>query len=121
MSHSSIVFDDTTVVNTKMMDMVMERQRVIANNISNANTLGYIRQELDFEGRLKDIIKSGDLTELGALKGKVVDDLTHGVDENGNNVAIPVEMNTMMQNNVLYGLLNRAFNTRMSILRSAIK
>ena len=38
MSLESLVFDETSVINSKLMEISMEQQKVIANNIANADT-----------------------------------------------------------------------------------
>ncbi len=114
--------DDATLLTTKMMSLAMERQRVIANNMANASTPGYIRKELDFQGSLSDAIKSGDISSnLSSVKASVVDDQTDVPKLDGNNINVAKEMSQMMQNSVFFNLLSRAYSTRMNIIRSSMK
>jgi flagellar basal-body rod protein FlgB len=121
MSVNSLAFDETTQLTNKLMEMSMERQKVIANNLANVNTPGYIRQDLDFEKRLADIVKSGNVNELQGFEGKMVEDKKDPIKLDGNNVVTPKELNNMMQNSVYYNLLTKAFSTKMSILKNSIK
>ena len=121
MGVEQLLFDDGLTVNNKLMELAMERQRVIANNIANANTPGYIRQDLEFEGKLKKAIKSGRLEQLQGYKGELVEDHTNTTRSDGNNVTIPQEMHKMMSNSSLYTLLSRAYKARMNVIREAIK
>ena len=105
----------------KMMEMSSDRQKIIAHNISNANTPGYVRRELDFEKKLKEILNDGTLEELHNLKGKVVQDESGTFRNDGNNVNITREMNEMSQNGVLFSLINKAFKSRVGIIKSAIR
>ncbi|OGV48777.1 MAG: flagellar basal-body rod protein FlgB [Lentisphaerae bacterium GWF2_52_8] len=120
MSVNSPFFDDTTLLSSKLMEIATERQRVIANNIANAETPGYIRLDIDFQKKLADAIGADDMQALGKVRGKMVKDTKDEPKVDGNNVLIPREMNEMMQNGVLYSLLNRAFSTRINIIKSAI-
>jgi flagellar basal-body rod protein FlgB len=121
MAIDSIIFDEGSRITNKLMELSMERQKVIANNIANVNTPGYIRKDVDFQKQLKNVIESGDVDRLGEVKGKMIEDHDDAPRLDGNNIVIPNEMNEMMQNSVLYNLLSRAFNTRMNIIKSAIR
>jgi flagellar basal-body rod protein FlgB len=121
MGVQAIVYDESAQITNKMLELSMGRQKVIANNLANANTPGYVRHEFDFEKELADLVKSGDIRDLRGLQGKVVKDLEAGPARlDGNNISVSDELNQMMQNNVLYGLLSRAYSTKMGILRAAI-
>ena len=121
MAINALLTDDTTVITSKMMELTTERQRIVANNKANANTPGYIRLELNFQKKLTDIVKSGDMNELNGFSGKAVADAKDAVNSEGNNVVIPKEMNEMAQNSVFYNLLTKAFTTKLSILKAAIR
>lgn len=121
MGVESIIYDETNLITNKMLECSMQRQKVIANNLANADTPGYVRRELDFEKSLADMVKSGNIRELSSLDPKVVNDLESGPARlDGNNVVVSDELNEMMQNNIMYGLLTKAYSTKMSILRTAI-
>ena len=120
MAIGSVIYDEGSLLTNKMMEISMERQRVISNNIANASTPGYTRMDVDFQKKLAEIVKSGDYSQLDGFKGKIIEDNDEAPRLDGNNVVLPNEMNEMMQNGVLYNLLSRAFNTRMSIIKSAI-
>ena len=113
--------ENSIAVLSKMMEMSTSRQKVIANNIANANTPGYTRRELDFENKLREIIKSGSFDDLQKLKGEVVMDQSGTVKNDGNNVNITNEMNDMSQNGVLFSLMQKAFKSKVGIIKSAIR
>jgi flagellar basal-body rod protein FlgB len=121
MSIDNLVFDETAQLTNKLMEMSMERQKVIANNLANVNTPGYIRQDIDFEKKLASIVESGNIEQLEGFQGKIVEDDKDPTQLNGNNVVAPKELNSMMQNSVYYNLLTKAFSTKMSILKNSIK
>lgn len=121
MELNPLIFNDASVINNKMMQLSMERQKVIANNMANADTPGYTRLELDFKKKLSEIIETGDLSQLDNFVGQLTEDKSNFTANDGNNVVMPQEMNEMMQNGVLYNLLSKAFKTRMNILRSSME
>lgn len=121
MSVENLVFDDTSRLNAKLIDLSMESQRVTANNMANAETPNYTRLQLDFKKQLAEAIRSGDINQVSSLQPKIEEDSTQAPGSDGNNIVLPQEMNDMMQNSVFYSLATRAFKTRMSILKSAIK
>ncbi|NQZ57275.1 MAG: hypothetical protein HRT88_07375 [Lentisphaeraceae bacterium] len=113
--------NQTVAVLSKMMELSTTRQKVIASNLANATTPGYIRKELDFESELRKFVINGDLSGLKQLKGEVVSDETHTPKNDGNNVRISEEMNEMSQNGILFSLMQKALKTKVSIIKSAIR
>ena len=120
MKLNNLVFDEASVLNSKMLDLALERQKVLANNIANSDTPGYTRLELDFQKKLNTAIQSGNVTEIENVRGKIEKDEKMPARFDGNNVVLPAEMNEMMQNGVLYNLLTKALGTKMTIIRNAI-
>lgn len=121
MSVESLVFDDTSVIGSKLISLAMENQKVIANNIANSNTPGYVKLKLDFQNRLTDAVNSGDSAAVSGVQPNVVEDTSNAPGSDGNNVVLAQELNDMMQNSVFHNLMARAFKTRMTILKSAIR
>ena len=121
MKIDSLVFDETNIINSKMMDIARQRQKVLANNIANAETPNFIRKKLDFEKQLAKAVNSGDINKIAQLKPAAIDDTRVAPKTDGNNIILPNEMNEMMQNSVFYSLLAKSFKTRVNILKSAIK
>lgn len=120
MALEGLIFDESSVLNNKMMELSMENQRVIANNLANADTPGYVRFKLDYQKKLAGALESGDSKSLEDVKGKLVKDESGTMRLDGNNVTVANEMTEMMQNSVLYSLLAKSFTTRINILKSAI-
>ena len=117
----SIAFDETAIINSKLMELALERQKIIANNMANADTPHYARLEFKFLDELKESLEGGDIEDITAVKGEIVEDKTTPARLDGNNVYIAKEMNEMVQNSLFYNLLTRAFATRMNILKQAIR
>jgi len=121
MAITSIAYDETFVINNKLIELAAENQKVIANNIANAETPGYTRMKLDFQKRLREAVNSGDATQISNLRAAIEEDQTNPAGSDGNNIVLPIELNDMMQNSVFNNLLTSAFRTRLSILKNAIK
>lgn len=109
------------VLVNKLMDLSTRQQSALANNLANADTPGYVRRELDFQSQLAECLKAGDTQGVADLKGELVEDTSGPARIDGNNVNLPNEMAEMAQNGVLHQLLGRVYNTRVRILKDAIK
>ena len=116
-----VVYDDSTLLASKMLELTTARQQIISNNLANANTPGYIRKDLDFQKSLAEQINTGDISNINSVTGSVVDDTTDTPRLDGNNVTVATELNQLMQNNVLTSLLGKAYTTKMNILRNSMK
>ena len=114
------MFDNTSMMLSKLMEMSMERQRVISSNIANVNTPGYKRRVLSFESEFARLVKEQDQASLEKMRGFVEEDTKSPGREDGNNVQLPNETNDLMQNGMYHRLLNRALKLKMSILKAAI-
>src|SRR6056297_2846410 len=54
------LFDSTTAVLKKSLDLRMQNQQVIASNIANAETPGYAAKSFEFEDQLRDAVAAND-------------------------------------------------------------
>lgn len=120
MAIENLIYDKAVHLNSKMMEIAMERQKVIANNLANANTPGYTRRDVDFKETLANIIDRNDRAALDQFQGDMIKDSGPPARLDGNNVSQANEMNEMMQNSVLHNLLSKAYSTKMGILKQAI-
>ena len=120
MTTSDILNDTGSVLISKLMELAQERQGLIANNLANANTPGYIRVDLDFQTELTRMVRQQELSALPGFRPVPAEDYSQPSQPDGNNVVVPNEVNQMMQNGIMYNLLTRAFSTRMGILKAAI-
>lgn|SRR5579875_2141262 len=115
------LFNDTTMQGLEYaLNSLSLRQQVLANNIANSQTPGYISQDVDFEGQLASIL-SGDTTNVSpAASGTVVEtpDLTTSND--GNTVNMESEMSKASETGILYDTLTQLTADRMGILKTAI-
>ncbi len=71
----------------KSLDALWLRQKVISNNLANADTPGYKSQSVVFEDVLSRALQTGDAQEkLKSLQPKIVKNSSTQVREDGNNV-----------------------------------
>ncbi len=93
------------------------RQTALTDNIANADTPNYQRQEVDFESTLQTALDAGE-----ALPG--VQFQAHAVPSetgpNGAGVSVDQESAKLAENGLDYQALTDVVGTRNSILRSAI-
>jgi flagellar basal-body rod protein FlgB len=92
------------------------RQRVIANNVANVETPGFIAGKVSFEDSLRAAISGGD---AGATSVSTVAS-TDAVNQNGNNVSLDGEVVSMTDTDLRYQLMVQALNQKFTLLRTAI-
>jgi len=124
---TDLFMNRTNLILTKVLDGTATRQRALANNIANAETPGYTRQTVSFEGELLDIMRRADVhpdQQLSAFQGvtpAISDDVQSARRPDGNNVNIDREMVTLAENTLQYDVTARFLSERITGLRNAIK
>lgn len=127
---SSSVFDYVNVLN-KAMDASWYRNELIANNISNQDTPGYKRQDVDFQSALKTALQT---SGYQTMDGKVAHVRTAALEVSsytdyggysyridGNNVDPEVEYVELASNQIRYQALRDSVNQEFSLLKAAMK
>jgi flagellar basal-body rod protein FlgB len=100
-----------------------KRQEVLANNLANVNTPGYKRLDVDFDGTLAkavDAARTGDPSQLDALRPGVATDESVAVRVDGNSVDVDQEMAYLAENNIRYNALVQLAQKKMSTLKYVI-
>ena len=115
---------------TKAADASWTRESVINNNIANVSTVGYKRQDIDFQSVLRE--------ELGNCKHKSLDNKINELDINnlnaqiytdsanysyrldGNNVDIDTENVELASEQIRYDALATSINSEFSRMRAAL-
>jgi flagellar basal-body rod protein FlgB len=93
------------------------RQNVLAQNIANANTPGYRRQDVDFQSSLQAAMSEGD---PHAAQFSARTDNTGPVRADGNNVDIDTEAARSAQNALQYDSLVSVARARIDIIKAAM-
>jgi flagellar basal-body rod protein FlgB len=113
--------DSTMQMLNKMMSVCEMRQRVLASNVANANTPGYVRRDVTFQQALAEAVRSDDVEKIASVQAQVATDPTRPVGPNGNNVSLQSEMGAMAENGLLYGVAARAIGGKFALLHRAIQ
>jgi flagellar basal-body rod protein FlgB len=115
----------------KAADAAWLRNEAITNNIANADTPGYKRQDISFEGELKKAMKVSRYESVDAkvadLKSRDLqartytdyDSFSYRLD--GNNVDIQTENVTLVKNQLKYNGLVQSANQEFSNLKMVMK
>jgi flagellar basal-body rod protein FlgB len=131
-SGKNMFMDSTSRILAKVLDFRAVRQNVIAGNLANSETPGYVMKELPFE---KELQKAVDDTMIRPLKGEseqinvstsIMDegfDPTKLIREYGkpNELNIDSEMAKMAQNNLLYETSTRLLSKKFEALKTVIE
>jgi flagellar basal-body rod protein FlgB len=113
------LFDITHVALERALSGASLRQKAIAENLANANTPGYRRQDVDFHGALQRAMGSG--REAVERTGFSVEaDPASPVRADGGSVDVDVETTALAQNGLEYEAIASIIKTQDSILRTAI-
>ena len=93
------------------------RQRVIAANVANLETPGYLAGRVDFEGALRRAVDTGQGGSVTPTNRRSLEPT--GI--NGNNVNLDDETVALVDTNLRYQLMSEAMNGKFRLLRAAIR
>lgn len=96
---------------------VADRQSVVADNIANASTPGYLAREVSFEDALGAAMDAGRAPETAAATTGLADT---PVKADGNSVDVARETMLLGETEVQYQSLVQVFNFRNSIIRDGL-
>lgn len=127
---NSSTFDYINVLD-KALDAAWVRNEAIANNISNATTPNYKRQDVDFENELRKALKYSRYTsmdekvsnvKINRLEPRVYTDYAgYSYRMDGNNVDIDTENVTLVSNQIKYNGLMQSVNEQFANLKMVMK
>ena len=127
---NSNIFDYVNVLD-KAADASWIRHEAISNNIANADTPGYKRQDVDFEGELRRALKNSKYTamdtKVGDLKVNRLKPRTYTDYEgfsyrmDGNNVDIDTENVMLASNQLKYNALITGAKQEFANLKMVMK
>lgn len=120
---------------SKALDGSWLRNQLISNNLANANTPGFKRQDVDFQKVLQDFLGQGELRMVRTnakhmpLGQDAAESLTFNVDteygtsvrRDENNVNVDVEMAELAKNQLYYTAVVDSVNSDIRKLRTAIR
>src|SRR5271166_356375 len=103
------IADTTQVALATAMRGAWMRQTLITNNIANANTPGYQRETLNFQGALRAALASGSSPETVSLQPEVK---PGAVNTEGNGVSIDQESAQLAENGLEYEAIVQVMGAR---------
>jgi flagellar basal-body rod protein FlgB len=99
------------------LDGLAARQRVIASNIANAETPGYLAQRVSFEDSLRNAISQRDMS---AFEGPTTTQSLEATLPNGNNVQLDEETVSLTETNLKYQLMTTAASNEFHVIHASI-
>jgi flagellar basal-body rod protein FlgB len=113
------LFDTTQAALHRALAGTAVRQSTIANNLANANTPGYQRQDVDFHSALKSAIGSG-TAAVERVTARAQADPTAPVRYDGSSVDVDKEQAAMAENGLEAEALVAVSKARVDILKTAM-
>lgn len=120
--------DSITSLLTKFLDVQSRRAEIVASNLANADTPGYVAKELDFADYMREAARealspTGSSTESKSFiqTPHVVEQTTGAVGIDGNTVDAGREMSTLAEAGTQYLAGTQLLQSRLRILRMAIR
>jgi flagellar basal-body rod protein FlgB len=111
------VFDSVTSVAMKSaLDALALRQRVIADNIANVDTPGFLAGRVSFEDALAAAVERGSGTAATRVSRSLEPTRT-----NGNNVNLDTETVSNIDTNLRYQIATRAVDGQYQAIRAAMR
>lgn len=114
------LFDVTQVALESAIRGAAVRQTALASNVANANTPGYRRQDVDFQGALRSAVDSGQKANIEHVAFSAGPDGSAPMQADGNSVDIDVENATLAKNGLQYEALVSVTAARIAILKAAM-
>jgi flagellar basal-body rod protein FlgB len=111
------IADTTQIALLTAMRGDWTRQTLMTNNIANANTPGYQRETLNFQGELRSALAGGQSPEDISLTPETE---SRAVGPEGNGVDIDQESADLAENGLEYNAIVQVMGARDEILRSAM-
>ena len=113
------LFDTTQIGLERALSGSALRQQAISQNIANANTPGYRREDVDFQSALQQAWDGGQ-SAVSAVTPTEKADMSSVMRADGSSVDIDQEAATQAQNGLQYEAIESVLKTRIAILKSAI-
>jgi flagellar basal-body rod protein FlgB len=111
------VLDLTMQAISTSLDGLAARQRIIAQNLANSETPGYLAQNVNFEDSLRAAMATGDPSDATVSTSTSTDPTL----PNGNNVSVDQETIALVDTGLRYQLATQSMNNEFSILRTSMR
>jgi flagellar basal-body rod protein FlgB len=114
------LFDTTQTALSRALAGTSVRQQAIANNLANADTPGYQRQDVDFHSALKSALSSNDQSTVSRVNATAQADPTAPLRYDGSNIDVDKENAAMAENGLEQEALVNVSKARIDILKTAL-
>lgn len=114
----SLIIDPTQMALEAGMRGAWLRQTLLTNNMANAETPGYQREDVNFQATLRSAMAGGEANLEQVQFQPETQPGTAGPE--GNGVNIDAESTQLAQNGLTYQAMTQILSTREAILRSAM-
>ena len=112
------MLEDTTAVTLHgALTGLAKRQRVIADNIANINTPGFLAGRVEFEDALATAVQAGQPRDASITTARSLEPTR----EDGNNVNLDHEVLSNIDTGLRYQTMLRATDDKFGLLRTAIR
>ena len=119
-----LLSDVTSAALAKSLDAAGLRHRVIADNIANVETPGFVRSDVTFNDQLREALSASDpdtaMRHVKSIEPQVEPDTLSPPNPNGSNVNIDKEMAELTKNDLQYETLVQLLNLKGSMIKAAI-
>lgn len=119
--------DNVTNLLQKFLDVQSRRSEVIAGNIANADTPGYVAKELDFDDYLREAAAQSELplsrqnSQNSTSQMQVKEQTPTAIGLDGNTVDAGKEMSELAQAGGAFNFGAKMLQSRLRLLRMAIR
>ena len=111
------MFDLTIQAIQSSLDGLAARQRIIAQNLANAETPGYIAKNVNFEDSLRSAMASGEPSQTSITTSNTSDPTL----PNGNNVKVDAQTVALVDTGLRYQLATVSMNNEFNIIRDSMR
>ncbi len=116
-AEGEVVLDPTMQAIQTSLDGLAARQRIIAQNLANSETPGYLAQTVSFEDSLRSAMETREPARTGISTGQTSDPTL----PNGNNVNVDAETIGLVDTGLRYQLATQSMNNQFQILRTSLR
>lgn len=113
------LYDTTQLALSRAIAGTSLRQTALANNLANANTAGYQRQDVDFHSALRSAVGQGP-EAVKRVQAQIQADATAPLRYDGSNIDVDKENAAMAENGLEQEALVNVSKARVNILRTAM-
>jgi flagellar basal-body rod protein FlgB len=107
------MLDGLTANLERYLDLLSTRQRLVASNISNADTPGYKTQDIDFQFEFVSLVKGQEPQTIAAQGLKEKPD--------GNNVSLDREARLLAENAMRFNVASTLLRSKLRTVQEAIQ